>query len=192
MPGSPAIIATRPDSTPSIGPLGPKPTHRALAADERAALPPPSAAEAAAAFRLPPTRERLHREWFRQAARLSRRRYLQLRPQAASEIVERHARGGDLPSGGKAPDEPPVGVLSKRIKPDAAPRQANGVVQRAGRLGVRGQALQRVADAVAVGLAGVVDPLPVESGQQLTVTQLDGLLEPSNPDESLELPGVHE
>jgi hypothetical protein len=85
-----------------------------------------------------------------------------------------------------------VGVLSKRIKPDAAPRQANGVVQRAGRLGVRGQALQRVADAVAVGLAGVVDPLPVESGQQLTVTQLDGLLEPSNPDESLELPGVHE
>ena len=62
--------------------------------------------------------------------------------------------------------------------------------QRAGRFGVRGQALQHVAEAAAVRLAGVVDPLRVESRQQLAVAQIDGLLQAPFPDEPLELPGV--
>ena len=78
------------------------------------------------------------------------------------------------------------------IERDAATRDANRVRQRAGRLGVRGQALEHVAEAVAVRLAGLVDPLRVEPRQQLAVAQVDGLLQPPLPNEPLELPGVHE
>src|SRR6188472_547161 len=43
-----------------------------------------------------------------------------------------------------------------------------------------------------MGLAGLVDPLPVQARQQLALAQIDGLLQPPLPDEPLELPGVHE
>ena len=127
-----------------------------------------------------------------QAARLSRRRHLQLGPQAPREVVERHARGGDLPRGDQAPDELAMGALAKRVELDAATRDADRVVERAGRLGVRGQALEHVAEAAAVRLAGGVDPLGVEPRQQLPVAQIDGRVQPPLPDEPLELPGVHE
>ena len=164
--------------TLSIRPSGPKPAKGVLAADERAALQ-----------RLQgPGQWRPRFGWRRrdgacmrvdgleQAAGLSRRRHVQLGPQAASEVVERHARGGDLPRDDQAPDELAMGVLPKRIEPDAATRDAHGVLQRAGRFGVRGQALQHVAEAATVRLARVVDPLLVEARQELAIAQLDGRL----------------
>lgn len=83
-------------------------------------------------------------------------------------------------------------VLPNRIKFDAATRDANGVLERASRLGVGGQALENVAEAVAMRLASLVDPLGVEPRQQLTVAQIDGLFQPPVPNESLELPSVDE
>ena len=127
-----------------------------------------------------------------QATGLPRGRHLQLCPQAAREAVVRHARGRDLPRGDQAPNVLAVCVLAKGIELDTTMREANGVLQRAGRFGVRGEAGQHVAEAVAMGLAGLVDPLPVQSRQQLAVAQIDGLLQPPLPDEPLELPGVHE
>jgi len=56
---------------------------------------------------------------------------------------------------------------------------------------LRRQAPEHVAEKLAVGLARRVDPLIVESRQQLAVAKLDGLLQPSVPNESLELPSVH-
>ena len=129
-------------SLPSLRPLGAKPAERVLAADERAALSP---RQRRGKRRRVVGRRRRGRAFVRvngleQATGLSRGRHLQLCPQAASEIVERQARGGDLPRGDQAPNELAVGVLAKRIELDAATRDANGVLQRAGRLGVRGQA----------------------------------------------------
>jgi hypothetical protein len=112
-------------------------------------------------------------------------------PQAAREVVECHARGGDLPSRDQPPDELAVSVLAQRIECDPATREANGVRERAGRFGVGGQLLEHVPQALAVRLARVVDPFGVESRQQLTVAEADGLLEPPLPGETLELPGVH-
>ena len=113
-------------------------------------------------------------------------------PQTAREVVERHARGGDLPGRDQPADELAVSVLAQRIERDAATREANGVFERAGRLGVGGQLFEHVAQALAVRLARLVDPFRVESRQQLTVAETDGLLQPSLPGEPLELPGVHQ
>ncbi len=115
---------------------------------------------------------------------------MQLGPQAACKAVEGQARGGDLPRGDQAPDVLAVGVLAQRIELDTPTRDANGVLQRAGCLGVGGQASQHVAEAAAMRLAGLVDPLRVESRQQLTVAQIDRFLQPPFPDEPLELPGI--
>ena len=112
-------------------------------------------------------------------------------PQTAREVVERYARGGDLPGRDQPADELAVSVLAQRIERDAATREANGVFERAGRLGVGGQLFEYVAKALAVRLARLVDPFRVESRQQLTVAEIDGLLQPSLPGEPLELPGVH-
>ena len=91
-------------------------------------------------------------------------------PLAGGERDRRTPRARrQLLRGDEAPDQLALCVLAKRIQLDAATREADGVLQRAGRLRVRRQALEHVAEAVAVGLARRVDPLPVESRQQLTV-----------------------
>jgi len=85
-----------------------------------------------------------------------------------------------------------VRVLPERVERDAATRDARGLRQRAGRLGVGRHALEHVAEAVAVKLPSLVDPFAVKSREQFAVAEVDRVLQPSLPDEPVELPGVHD
>ena len=192
-PGSPAITASRPDpsrasdhwarSQPSESsrPTNGLRSRRASAAGSGGSGSAATDAGAPACAWMASSSRRVSRE----GATCSSVRRRRARSSKATRAAD------DLPRGDQAPDELAVGVLPQRIELDAATRDANGVLQRAGCLGVRGQALQHVAEAAAVRLAGLVDPLRVESRQQLAVAQIDGLLQPPLPDEPLELPGVH-
>ena len=127
-----------------------------------------------------------------QLARVSRWRHVQLGAESAREIVESTPRRRDLPGGHQPPDQLAVRVLPERIELHTATCDANRVRDRARRLGVGGDALEHVAEAISVRLPSVVDPLVVESREQLTVAEIDGLLQSAFRNQPVELPDVHD
>ena len=109
-------------STPSVGPLVPKPANRVLPADERAVLSPRQRRrQRRQRLGGRPDRSGVMRvNGLEQPAGLSRGRHVQLRAKAASEIVEGQARCGGLSRGDQTANQLAVRVLSKRIELDAA------------------------------------------------------------------------
>ena len=123
---------------------------------------------------------------FGQLARRGARRQAQLAAQPLAQALVGGQGGGAVAGRGQAAHEAAVHLLPHRLERDLAP----GVGERCLGLGVLGQPLEQVDEAVAVGVARPQRPLVLEAGQQRRVAELRRPGELALGDEGIELAGV--
>ena len=157
-----------------------------LPADERGALHSPQAIRDRAAREPLVGRQRLD-NLSRRLGRADSER----REHAAAQIAVRCERSASIAGGGEASEEIAMGLLGQWVESRAPPGEIGSACEIAflGRL--LDEPSEELARALAVALAGLIDPIALHTGEQLSVRERQRLIVSAGRNEGLELTDIH-